>query len=126
MNLVSAASTATSSTATVFQATCTAAEQVGNAVYVSSSGAVRRADASALATARVVGLIKSKSSTTACEVQCSGELGGLANLVAGTTYFAAETPGALSSTPGSVMVVVGEALTATSLLIRLEDAENIA
>jgi hypothetical protein len=127
MNLVSATtSAATTSTAVIFSANCTATEQVDDLVYILSAGEVRQADASAAATARAVGFIKTKPSATTCEVQCGGAMGGLSGLTAGSTYFVSETPGAVATAPGTIMVVVGEALSATQIVLRLEDAEQIS
>jgi len=134
MNLVSATgrvrdttTAATTAAAVIFSANCTATEQVGDLVYVLSSGEVRQADASAIATARAVGFVKTKPTATTCEVQCGGAMADLSGLTPGATYFLSETPGAVVATPptSGVVVPVGEALSATSLIIRLDTETSL-
>lgn len=103
------------------QFTCTSSEAVKDLVYISAASNVRRAQADALATARVLGWIVAKPTTTTCLVARTGRLSGLSGLTAAATVFlSASTPGAATSTPpsssGNVVVPVGLADETTSYL----------
>ena len=115
--------------ADIIAAGCTATEQVGDAVYVLSAGQVRQADAGSSTTSRVVGFIAVKPSATTCQVVTNGQFDGLGSLTSGATYFLSTTPGAITTTPptgeSEVIVQVGEALDATTLLVRPDSEMQI-
>jgi hypothetical protein len=95
---------------------CTATEAVGEPVYLVSADTVAQADASALATARVVGHISSKPSSTSCRISVAPGPLTASGLTAGAPVFLSDTAGVVSSTPGTVVVQVGIADTTTSYL----------
>lgn len=99
--------------------TCTAAEQVGHAVYVTGAGEVRRADATDRATMPALGFIVSKSSDTQCMVRLRGPLAAFAGLSPGVIYTIAKgSPGSITGTVISAPGVdqkVGTAMSATTL-----------
>lgn len=53
----------------------------------------------------------------ACLIQVSGIARSFSGLTAGAKYYASNTPGAISTTPGTLSYFVGWALTATTLLM---------
>jgi len=103
-------------------ADCTAAESVGDAVYVESASELRSADASDISTADVVGFIISKPTSTTCTVRVAGIV-TLSGLTAGASYFLSETVGNITTAPptvsGSVVNRVGVALDSTQLILQL-------
>lgn len=100
---------------------CPEAVSVLDAVYVTSTGSVDRADADGSGTFPTIGLVKSKPTSTTCIVQRSGELAGLAGLTAGAVHFLSGTPGQVTATApisaGAAVQYVGVALSSTVLLI---------
>ena len=109
-----------------WSAGCTASELVGHAVHVSAAGQVRRAQADDLAKSRVAGFVSAKASDTSCVVVSDGVLTGLSALTPGATYYLSDAPGVIATTPGTQAVVeVGEALSATELVLRLGEMTDI-
>ena len=52
------------------------------------------------------------------EVQVTGVVGGFSGLTVGATYYVSDTVGTISTTPGTVQIVVGIAVSATQILIQ--------
>lgn len=118
------AATATSSQKTIDSTNFVADASVAirDVVYISASGAVSPADASAEATARVVGFATNAAAPAAAvNVQMDGVLSGFTGLTVGSQYFLSETAGQVTTTPptasGSVVVACGYGLTTTKLSI---------
>jgi hypothetical protein len=65
--------------------TCTAAEAVGDFVYINSSGVARTASCSVVSTVPAIGVINSKPTTTSCVVQYLGTY-STTGLTPGATY----------------------------------------
>ena len=90
----------------------------GKAVYIDASGDAQLADNSALSTSEVVGFVSSQNTVT-----YSGVVSGFSSLTPGSTYFLG-VDGDISLSPptadDSVVVRVGKALTANSLLIDID------
>jgi len=125
MQLISNPSTGQQGSAT-WNAGCTATEVVGDTVYIQSAGQVRQAQADALATSRVVGVISSKTSDTACVVASTGTV-TIAGLTAGKVHYLSEdTPGAVSDSEppaGNYAVMVGTASAASALVVEIGEPE---
>jgi hypothetical protein len=103
---------------------------VGDAVYLSGTSTVARADASAPGTTPVIGFATEIIGTMA-KVRTEKTLGGFAGLTAGLPLFLAASPGAISHTApsvsGQVIQEVAIAISATTILIRIDtDATVIA
>ena len=96
--------------------TCTATESVGDLVYISASDTVAQADASAIGTARVVGYITEKPTSTSCRVSVAPGPVSATGLTVGAPVYLSDTAGAVSSTEGTVIVEVGIADTTTSFV----------
>lgn len=107
---------------------------IGQPVYISAAGSVDEAQANAIGTAKVEGLVKDASIAAAASgsIQYGGVLDsadwtaviGSANLTAGSAYFLDPTsPGQLTTTApttaGQFAVFVGRALSTTELLIEV-------
>lgn len=110
---------------------------IGTPVYVSVAGSVDKANASAVGTARVLGLMRDVSTASAAAglVQTDGVLaatttqwdavaGTTGGLAAGTLYWLSATAGLITSTPpstsGQYVMLLGMALSATELDIDTE------
>ena len=109
-----------------FLTNCSAAELVGEPVYMFGSDDVRKADATVLSTAKVAGFVESKPTATTAWIKMAGPFTNiLTGLDIGSDYFLSETPGIIVTTvptdPGTVIVALGKALTANSLLINITD-----
>lgn len=94
-------------------------------VYISASGEVGKADASAESTARVIGFVtNSPSGGAAANVQEVGVLSGFSGLTVGAPYFLSETAAAVTATPpttsGAQIVLVGYAATSAKLNIQIQ------
>lgn len=105
-------------------ASCTAAEAVGDAVYVTGSATVRRCDPYDPSKMPAIGVITAKPTTTSCVVVTSGRA-RLAGLTTGVAYFVqpngAAAPGTPSAGPGPVFVQrVGRAVSSTILSVAIE------
>lgn len=99
----------------------------GNAIYLSSGsggGTAGRwykadnANAYSSSTAKALGFAPNAVLAGASDfARTSGLITGLAGLVAGTVYYASNTPGALTSVAPTNQAILGVALTTTTLLI---------
>lgn len=103
---------------------CTAAEAVGDAVYLSGPSAVRRCDPYDAARMPAIGVVAAKASTTACMVITAGRARTV-GLTPGAAYFVAPSgaaaPGTPSAGPGPVFVQrVGRAVSSTILSVAIE------
>ncbi len=103
---------------------------LGDAVYITGSNTVGRANASNTATSKVIGLISDKTTATTCKVRLNGLLEVYSSLVPTSTYYLGETDGqittSLPSNPSSVVVEIGQALKNTSLTINIDEKEQIS
>ena len=109
-----------------FLTNCTISEVVGEPVYMFGSDDVRKADASDITTAKVVGFVETKPSTTTAWIKTAGPLNGIfSGLEIGSDYFLDTNAGAMvTNVPtgsGEVIVALGKALTATSFIVNLTD-----
>jgi hypothetical protein len=104
---------------------CTAIEQVGNAVYVFADGEVRQANNTNIATAKVIGFIVTKPTTTICTVRVIGIIDSFTGLTPGSEYFLDSTPGAITltapTTSGSVLVRLGQPTEDDRFLININN-----
>jgi len=100
----------------LIQFTCTATEEVNNLVYISAANTVSQADASAVATARVIGWIQSKLNSTTCLVSRAPGPVTSSGLTAGSPVYLSNTAGAASATEGTVIVELGIAKSTTSFI----------
>lgn len=105
-----------------FNASCTPAESIGDAVYVSGPGMVAQARANTILTTYVVGIIIAKPSATTCTVQVSDTFGIYSGLTPGVTYFLSDTtPGAITATAptttGTLVERVGVAIDSSTIVI---------
>jgi hypothetical protein len=104
----------------------------GDAVYQNGASQVVQADASAYGTGRAMGFILTLDSPALglAQVLLAGDLGGFVGLTPGATYILSEAPGQIvreddTGNPdypvgaGSVLQVVGIALSSTVLLVDL-------
>lgn len=111
-----------------FNASCTASEQVGDAVYVLSAGQVRKALADVLATARVAGVITVKPTATTCTCISGGPV-AMSGLTPGAPHFlSAATAGAASAAepgPGKFRVPLGMAKTTTEMVLEIGEPEQL-
>lgn len=93
-------------------------------VYLVSSGTVAKADATTASTGPAIGFVSSVVSPTQVRVRNERILDGFTGLTALAPLFMSTTPGGVTSTPpsaiGNVIQEVGVAVTATSVLIRLD------
>jgi hypothetical protein len=111
----------------VVNLTASAALAVGDAVYISAAGTVAKAQANAVATARVIGFAaESIGASASGPIQTDGILPGMTGLTAGATYYLSDaTPGLVSSTPpsgaGKYVVCVGTAISETELEISIRE-----
>lgn len=104
---------------------CTTSEAVNDAVYVTGTDAVARANAASIVTLPAIGLILSKPTTTSAIVQLSGVFAGFMGLTPGATYFlSATTPGAVTttapSTTGTFVQRIGVAEDANTILLDVD------
>lgn len=96
--------------------TCTVTEVVGDLVYLSATDTVAQADASAIGTARVIGHIISKPTSTTCKVSIGPGPVTASGLTVGAPVYLSDTAGAVSATEGTIIVEVGIADTTTSFV----------
>jgi len=97
----------------------------GQPLYITSNDTVAPADASAIATAKVIGFAKtSEPAAGTVQVQEDGIIGALSAATANDIYYLSETPGAVTTspptTPGSVVYKLGFAKNATDLHAQLQ------
>ena len=104
---------------------CTAAESVSDAVYIYGSEQARRASATDISTAKVIGFVTSKPTNTTCYVLLFGVYAGFGGLTPGAGYFLSESAGQIvtwpPTAPATVVNHVGIALTTTKLFVNLSD-----
>lgn len=97
---------------------CSASEQVGDLVYVSSSKTVSQADASVLSKVDVIGHVIAKTSDTECTISTAAGPVSSSGLTPGIRlYLSDTTPGGIAQTPpggSSIVVEVGIANSATT------------
>lgn len=98
---------------------------IRDVVYVSSSGKVSPADASAESTARAIGFAtNTAASTVAVTVRMGGCLSGFSGMTAGARQYLSETAGARTETPpttsGAEVLQVGYAVTAAIMKIQFQ------
>lgn len=106
-----------------FEANCSINEVVGDAVYLSGSNTVAKANASDISTSPVIGFIVEKPTSTSCVVQTEGEFSYPSPLSSNTVYFLDTVGGGITTTPpsssGNVLQELGTSLNNGSLLIKL-------
>lgn len=110
---------------------------IGTPVYISGDDTVKKANAAALATANVIGLVADVSIAdgdggtvivegvlTATTAQWDAVTGGTGGLVAGTLYYLDATAGLLTATPlttvGQYIAPIGVALSTVALKLDVE------
>ena len=103
---------------------CTATEQPGDAVYVSTANTVARASAINPAKMPAIGFVLSKPTTTICKILTDGALTGFTGLTPGATYYVSDTPGQISTTPGTQEQEVGVAYNTTTLVVEMQEIEK--
>ncbi len=113
---------AASTTTTSITTGCASNVAVNDAVYIYTSDTVRKANASAIATCKVIGIVISKLTTTTCIVVLNGEVSGFSGLTANKSYFLDNTTAGLMtlsppSVSGAVVTTVGIALNDNTLLV---------
>lgn len=104
--------------------TCPSAVSVGDAVFISGSDAVDRADASSNSTSPAFAIVRAKPTATTCLIQSSGEVDAFGGLTAGATYYLSDsTPGGITltaPTSGSFQQALGFARNATTLVVIID------
>jgi len=104
----------------------------GDAIYISANDTGLPADASAIATARVIGIAQGAvAQTSTGDVQLLGEITGVGSAwTAGSPVYLSETTGALTqtapTTSGAVIIQLGIAINATDLLIDIKEPRILA
>lgn len=100
---------------------CPASLNVRDAVYLTGADAVDLADADDPAKQPLIGFVRTKPTTTTCEVLYYGELTGFTGLSVGDNYFLSETPGEVTNVaptaPGSIVQKVGFPRNASTLVV---------
>lgn len=127
MSVIKKKASGTASTTSIeLDFTCSASESVGEAVYISGNGAVSKADKSSISTAKVVGFISSKPTSTTCKVRLNGLLSGLTGISFGEVYFL-DTNGTITTTPPTTGVLskVGLGYNTTSIVINIDNNYTI-
>lgn len=109
-------------------ATCAANTVLGDAVYVFTDGTLRKANASSINTAKVIGFIDTKQSSTSCTITLSGVITVISGLTPGKAYFLSDVAGGIQDFPpigsGNVVTQVGIALSSSQLLVGLSNVYN--
>lgn len=106
--------------------TCSAAVTVGDTVYINGSGVAIKAQANAISTSNVVGVVTAKASSTSCTLQTCGYTGSIfSGLTPGATYFLSNSSsGALTTSfptsSGHAIAPVGKAYSASVLIINIQ------
>lgn len=107
----------------VIESGCDSSVAIRDLVYVYGADEVRKASASDISTAKTIGFVNEKSTSTTCKIITSGVISGFTNLIANKVYFLSETAGGITTTApttsGSVVTQVGIALNQTQMLVRL-------
>lgn len=103
---------------------------LGDAVYVDSSGKVQQADASVAGTAHALGIVVScpdgKTSAASgqwVDVQVWGRIAGFSGMTPGDVLYTSDTTAKLADAAGTVSHKMGKPLTATVLYLRPGDEE---
>lgn len=102
---------------------CDASVFVGAAVRMDAFGTAFNADATALSTANVIGVVQAKPTAVLCDIRVTGVTPGvLAGLDVTKEYFlSASSAGALTTAPptgsGNVVVRIGQPFSATKFLV---------
>jgi len=109
---------------------CSAAVQVEDMVYVTSSNLVDRATAAVLNNRPPVGVCVSKPSATTCIVRYTGEIPMTGPLVPGARYFVGKTAGVITNNDASFVenetaCSVGIAKTATTLVLLIGEPKKL-
>lgn len=108
---------------------CGVGVAVGEAVYLSGSGAVTEANATSATTAPAIGIVVSKPTTTTCVVRSFGSASVFTTLTPGSVYYLDTTAGQLTTTApsssGNVVQRIGIATSATTLLVQIDGQTNL-
>ena len=96
---------------------CPSDVAIGDAVYIDSVDHVTQSSAASMGTAKVLGFVIAKPTTTTCIVQVAGNCEALSGLTPGSIYYLSNTPGAISLSAGSTTITVGSALDTTTLAL---------
>lgn len=104
---------------------CPASVAVDDWVYkTTTANEVDKADASANATGYSIGVVISKPTTTRAEVLMMGEIGGQSGLSVGGLVYLSETAGEYTqtrvTTSGATSQILGRALSATEICVKIE------
>lgn len=102
--------------------TCDPAVTIGDWVALNSSGVAQKASASSLETSNVFGLVESKLNTNTANVLVMGISANLfSSLDMTKEYYLSEVPGEMTatppSTPGSVLLKLGQPVSSSQLVI---------
>ena len=104
---------------------CSATEDVGDAVYIFSGMDVRQANNSDISTAKVIGFIVNKPTSTTCNVRVAGVIDAFVGMTVGSQYFLDGVDGEIienaPTTPGSVLVRLGQAIDTDVFLIEINN-----
>jgi len=97
---------------------------VGEAVRLSAADSIDLAQADIVTDRPTIGFVLIKPTPTSAYVLNSGELGGFAGLVPGSSYYLSEAPGQITNVAptvqGSIVQEVGWARNSTTLVICIE------
>lgn len=102
---------------------CSVSENVGDFVYF-INGEARKADFASIDTARVIGVIVSKSSDTTCTIKTNGLIDIFTGLTGGARYFLSSNGSMSTSVPtagNSVIVALGQAVNTNLFYISLNN-----
>ena len=106
---------------------CETVVAVREPIYIDiSTGEAKQANATSMSTAPVFGLVVSKPTTITCKVVQLGLVTGFSALTPGNQLYLGTTAGGLVSTAptgsGNVFQKIGKVISATSVLVKIEDA----
>lgn len=98
---------------------------IGDAVYLSASDTVDRANALSSATGPAIGFVTSLVGLTQCMVRCEKTLTGFSGLTPGASVFLDLVDGGTNQdvsgyTPGQVVQELGLAVNPTTILVRID------
>lgn len=97
---------------------------VNDVVYISASTTAAKADASSAATGPAIGIVVAAAAGIV-DIRMFGKVTTLAGLTPGAQYYVSTAPGALTTTPPSVIgeyiQLAGLALTTTTLLVSMKE-----
>lgn len=103
---------------------CSSSEVVGDIVYVSGNLTVSKASNTNISTAKAIGIIVQKTNDTNCRVRFGGIVQNLTGLETGELYHLGTSGNlirAIPTEPLSVIVKIGIALSATKLLLSINN-----